>query len=189
MHRRHATILALMLAGGAATGVFAVTKTTDLGVTAAPVSDAEIARRNAELDEMQKKLEKALENRPPAIPARLKQKAGQNRSAVTGGGSTRIAYVTTQPAPAQVADQSTPHKKKGPKSSASGTATAAGKTTPAAETTDQPAETAAETGSSPAEDGGGGGGGTSTGSSPVAGSGGGNGGGEHEDGEEGGGDD
>lgn len=82
-----------MLAAGAATGVLAVTKTTGLGAQTVAVSEAEIAKREAELDRLERRIAKALKSKPP----KLRLSGAPDRApgfARTMGGAARLAYVT-----------------------------------------------------------------------------------------------
>lgn len=98
MKRTHATAIALMLAGGTASGVVAVTKTTGLDASAQPVSDAEITRRAAELDRFEHVLRQRLDRKPPAV-----RKARRHRARAGAA-----VLVSSTPAPSRPAASSQP---------------------------------------------------------------------------------
>jgi hypothetical protein len=64
----HALVIALALAVVAVIGVTAVTKTSTLGASAKHASAAAIAARAHKLDSFEAALQKALKNKPPALP-------------------------------------------------------------------------------------------------------------------------
>ena len=64
----HALLIALALAVVAVIGVTAVTKTSTLGASAKHASAAAIAARAHKLDSFEAALQKALKNKPPALP-------------------------------------------------------------------------------------------------------------------------
>lgn len=64
----HALLIALTLAVVAVIGVTAVTKTSTLGASAKHASAAAIAARAHKLDSFEAALQKALKNKPPALP-------------------------------------------------------------------------------------------------------------------------
>lgn len=115
MNRRHAGIIALLLAGSAATGVAAVTKSTSIGQAANGVSDAEVAKRKAELDAWQQKIEAQLAEKPPKIekrqPAAVRSSTTSNRALVTyASDSTPVSEPSwpesTPPAPVSTSSSS-----------------------------------------------------------------------------------
>ena len=72
MNRKHGLAVALMLGAAAAAGTFALARTTAVSAgspSSVKVSDATIARLNRELDRNEAALRKALDSRPPALPA------------------------------------------------------------------------------------------------------------------------
>jgi hypothetical protein len=69
MHKAHAIIIAVALGVAAVAGTFAALQTTSVGAQAAPSSSAaEIAKRDAKLDQAEKNLTRAAKRRPPALP-------------------------------------------------------------------------------------------------------------------------
>lgn len=73
MPRLHSTLIALVLGGAAAAGLFALVKTVQLGQTAAAaprvtVSAHELSARRAKLARWSHALERARAKRPPALP-------------------------------------------------------------------------------------------------------------------------
>lgn len=73
MQRLHSTLIALVIAAAAATGLFAAVRTVRLGQTAATAQPAaiptrELALRRAKLTRWNASLHKALAKRPPALP-------------------------------------------------------------------------------------------------------------------------
>jgi hypothetical protein len=64
----HALAIAVALAVAAVLGLSAVTKTSTLGVSAKRTSAAAIATRAKKLDAFEAALQKALRNKPPALP-------------------------------------------------------------------------------------------------------------------------
>jgi hypothetical protein len=72
MKRAHALLLALLLGAAVVAATFAAVTTTSLGTNAKAstpaVSSAQIAARNAKLDETEAALRHALKKKPPALP-------------------------------------------------------------------------------------------------------------------------
>ncbi len=99
MNRRNAGIIALILAGSAATGVAAVTKSASIGQAANGVSDAEVVKRKAELDAWQQEIQAQLEQKPPKI---VKRQPDAGRASAHAG----RALVTYASDPAQASDGS-----------------------------------------------------------------------------------
>ena len=64
----HALAIAIALAVAAVVGLSAVTKTSTLGATAKRTSAAAIATRAKKLDAFEAALQRALKNKPPALP-------------------------------------------------------------------------------------------------------------------------
>jgi hypothetical protein len=64
----HALAIAAILAVAAVLGVTAATKTSTLGASARHASAASIATRTHTLDSFEAALQKALKNKPPAVP-------------------------------------------------------------------------------------------------------------------------
>lgn len=70
MKKTHAAIVALLLAVAAVLGVLAASRTVGIGAAARPqTSSATIAARAHRLDRVEAALQKALRDRPPALPA------------------------------------------------------------------------------------------------------------------------
>ena len=69
MNRTRALVISLAVAIAASAGVFAVGKTVTLGADTRSTSDAQVARRTAQLDRYEASLRKALAQKPPALPA------------------------------------------------------------------------------------------------------------------------
>ncbi len=71
--RAHGLVLSLVLGAAATTGAYAVVTTADLGAAETKpeaISSRQIAQRARKLDAWEASLRKALEARPPALPAR-----------------------------------------------------------------------------------------------------------------------
>jgi len=68
MNRTRALVISLAIAVAAVGGVFAVASTVQLGADARSTSDAQVARRTAQLDRYEASLRKALAQKPPALP-------------------------------------------------------------------------------------------------------------------------
>ena len=70
MKRVHTLFIALMLGAAAAAGLFAATRTVDIGQAASPkpAPAQTLAARAAKLDRMERSLQKALAKRPPKLP-------------------------------------------------------------------------------------------------------------------------
>ena len=69
MHKAHAAIIALALGVAAVAGTFAALETTSLGAQAASGSGGgQLAVRKAKLDRAERKLNRAVKRRPPALP-------------------------------------------------------------------------------------------------------------------------
>ena len=71
MHRLHAVVISLLLAGAAVAGASAAFRTVSLGPTAAKpatVPERVVAARRAKLDRWSAQLEHARASRPPALP-------------------------------------------------------------------------------------------------------------------------
>lgn len=96
----HALVIALALAVVAVIGVTAVTKTSTLGASAKHASAAAIATRAHKLDAFEATLQKALKNKPPALP---KVPAGGGAASVLASGAPGSAVaprvVYRRPAP------------------------------------------------------------------------------------------
>lgn len=70
MKRIHVVAVAVLLGLAAVLGVVAATRTTSVGATAhAQVSDATIAARTQRLARVERQLQRALRDRPPALPS------------------------------------------------------------------------------------------------------------------------
>ena len=76
MNRGRAAIIALTIAIAAVAGVFAVGHSLALGTQARTTTDAQVARRSAQLDRYQASLAAALSKRPPALPRAPSSTAG-----------------------------------------------------------------------------------------------------------------
>jgi hypothetical protein len=99
MKRIHTIFIALVLGAAAAAGLFAATRTTDLGHAAAAerVSGRAVAARSAKLDRLERSLDKAFAKRPPKLPKIPKAlKASTWMPAGTSGGSGRVGYVQSR---------------------------------------------------------------------------------------------
>ena len=70
MNRIHSTLMALVIGAAATAGLYAVTKTAQLGQKAAvpSVSVRGVASRQAKLDTWRRSLDAARAKRPPALP-------------------------------------------------------------------------------------------------------------------------
>jgi hypothetical protein len=95
MSKRHVVAAALLIGIGAALGTYAVTRTSDLGVSARASSkkanDATVTVQTRRLNALEASLRKALAQKPPALPRIPKlQPAPQ---------SSRVVY-SAAPAPA-----------------------------------------------------------------------------------------
>lgn len=91
----HALAIAVALAVAAVLGVSAATRTSHLGTSARQASTTAIAARARKLDAFEASLQKALENKPPALP---KVPAGRDvASAGTSVSAPRVIY--RRPAP------------------------------------------------------------------------------------------
>ena len=70
MRRLHVLIVATVLMIAAGSGLFAVLRTVQLGGTAhARVADAQIARRNRQLDRIEASLSAQARRKPPPLPS------------------------------------------------------------------------------------------------------------------------
>jgi len=72
MKKRHVAVVALLIGIGAALGTFAVTRTSELGVSSRATSkkavDATVTVQAHRLDALETSLRKALAQKPPALP-------------------------------------------------------------------------------------------------------------------------
>ncbi len=73
MRKGHVVVLAALIGGAVATGAYATVRTTDVGSAgskpaSAESTDAIVASRTAKLDALEKRLQKAAEQKPPALP-------------------------------------------------------------------------------------------------------------------------
>ena len=100
----HALAIAVVLAVAVVVGLSAVTRTSTLGASAKRTSAAAIATRAKRLDAFEAALQKALKNRPPALPkvpvVRAVTPAAAASTApvsLVSGSSPRIVY--RRPAP------------------------------------------------------------------------------------------
>lgn len=96
MKRIHALVIAAVLAVAGVAGTFAALKTTALGVEAATVSDADLAKRTQKLNRAAKQLRNAAKRRPPALPA--------VPARVSSGGGSSGAVLASAPAPVVVSN-------------------------------------------------------------------------------------
>jgi hypothetical protein len=97
MNRKHGLAVALMLGAAAAAGTFALARTTAVSAGSASsvaVSDTTIARLNRELDRNEAALRKALDSRPPALPA------APVATSAAAAPQEQIIYVRPDPVPA-----------------------------------------------------------------------------------------
>ena len=68
MNHTRALVISLAVAVAAVAGVFAAASTVTLGADARSTSDAQVARRSAQLDRYEASLRKALARKPPTLP-------------------------------------------------------------------------------------------------------------------------
>jgi len=122
MKKSHVFVLAVLIAGGATLGTFALTRTTELGVQARATSTkdvgAVVATRTRQLDAMEISLRKALAKKPPRLPALPKLEAPPPQPAPRVYASSPVAAaapapvtVTRAAAPAPAAGQATAHER------------------------------------------------------------------------------
>lgn len=69
MNRSRALIVSLGVAAAAVAGVFAATSTISLGSEAKASTDAQVARRAAQLDRYEASLQATLAQKPPKLPS------------------------------------------------------------------------------------------------------------------------
>jgi hypothetical protein len=102
MSRLHSTLVAFILGGAAAAGLFAAVHTVRLGqnvsaAKAAPVAARKIAARQAKLDRWSRSLQKARAKRPPALPRLPKFKPVQSPPAAPAAAPPPAAAVAAAP--------------------------------------------------------------------------------------------
>jgi hypothetical protein len=93
---RHTLFVALILGAAVAAGLFAATRTVDLGRAASTphVSDRAVAERTAKLDRLEGSLQIALARRPPKLPRVPEVSASRGQaSAPQPAGSGGVVYV------------------------------------------------------------------------------------------------
>ena len=102
MSRLHSTLVAFILGGAAAAGLFAAVNTVRLGqnvsaAKATPVAVRKIAARQAKLDRWSRSLQKARAKRPPALPRLPKFKPVQSPPAAPAAAPPPAAAVAAAP--------------------------------------------------------------------------------------------
>lgn len=91
MNRTRALIISLAVAIAAIAGVFAVASTVTLGADARSTSDAQVARRTAQLDRYEASLRRALAQQPPALPA-VPRTTSQQSSTLQSATPAKVVY-------------------------------------------------------------------------------------------------
>ena len=107
MRKRHVVAVALLIGIGAALGTFAVTRTSELGVSSRAsskkVADATVTVQTRRLNALEASLRKALALRPPALPRIPKLRPAPQSSPVVYSAApaptTRVASRSAAPVP------------------------------------------------------------------------------------------
>jgi hypothetical protein len=83
MNKLHVTIVAGLLAGAAVLGTFAAGHTVSLGAAHTRASNGDVLTRWKQLNRFEASLQKALAEKPPALPAVPKASAAQQSGAAS----------------------------------------------------------------------------------------------------------
>jgi hypothetical protein len=88
--KAHAALISLLLGTAVVLGMFAALRTTSLAAEPSSAGAPAIAARQERLNRVEAQLQRALEGRPPALPA---------ARAASPGVAPRVAYVRAAPIP------------------------------------------------------------------------------------------
>jgi hypothetical protein len=98
MARKHIVFISLAVALALVAGVFAATRTTELGASASTgttLSDSELAGRDRELDRMAKQIRAHARKRPPKLPALVvPDSSGVSGGSLSSGPGTGLQLVS-----------------------------------------------------------------------------------------------